>query len=173
MIPSIVVVAQPAMGTRTLPNGESPVRWPGTSGSDGGLPVPPEPYAIPEVLAGEGSGAGSSTAAGELVAGVVAAEPDGLAVGRAVARGVGAGAGFAVGGAVGFGVGFAVGGAVGFGVGLGVGGGGGALTLTVDGLTLVRVTDLAPEPVPLVAVNRYPQVPAGSRRVVEKVTPAA
>src|SRR2546422_9842608 len=88
MIPSIVVVAQPAIGTRTLPNGESPMRGPGTSGSEGGPPVPPEPNAIPEVLAGEGSSVGSSTATGELVAGGVAAEPDGLGVGRAGARGV-------------------------------------------------------------------------------------
>jgi hypothetical protein len=95
--------------------------------------------------------------------GEVAAEPDapgldGFGVGRAVARGadVGAGLGVAVGAgfAVGFGVGGAVGFGVGFGVGGGVGGGVGALTRTVDGLTLVSVTDLTPEPDPLVAVNR-------------------
>jgi len=154
MIPSIVVVAQPAIGTRTLPNGESAVRGPGTSGSDGGPLVPPDPNAIPEVIEEVGSAVGFSTAADELVAGVVATEAVGLAVGRAVGRGVGAGAGFDVGGAVGFGVGLGAGGAVGCGVGLGVGGGGGALTVTVDGLTLVSDADLAPAPVPLVAVNR-------------------
>jgi hypothetical protein len=56
--------------------------------------------------------------------------------------------------AVGFGVGLGVGWGVGFGVGGGVGGGVGALTLTVDGLTLVSVADLAPAPDPLVAVKR-------------------
>src|SRR6266540_252753 len=156
-----------------LPNGESPVRWPGTSGSEGGLPVPPEPNAIPAVLVGEGSSVGDSAGVAELSPGLAVAGPDGFAVARAVGRGVGGGAGFGVGFAVGLGVGFGVGAAVGCGVGLGVGGGVGALTLTVEGLTLVRVTDLAPAPVPLDAVNRYPQVPAGSRRVVEKVTPDA
>jgi hypothetical protein len=109
-----------------------------------------------------GSKVGDSSGDGELAAGL-----DGLAVGAADGRGdglcVGRGAGAEVGLAVGFGVGLGVG----FGVGCGVGGGVGALTLTVDGLTFVRVTDLTPAPDPLVAINRYPHRPAGSLREVE------
>jgi len=170
----MVVVAQPAMGTRTLPNGESPERGPETLGLVGGLPVPPAPNASP--LVGEGSGIGDPAGVGAPEAGV---DAFGLVagVGRGDGRGVGPAAGLGVGLAVGFGVGFGVACGVGFGVGLGVGsgvgGGVGALTLIVDGLTTVSVADLAPAPDPLVAVKRYAQVPTGSRRLVEKVTPAA
>jgi hypothetical protein len=169
----MVVVAQPAMGTRTLPNGESLERGPETPGPVSGLPVPPAPNASP--LVGEGSGIGDPAGVGAPEAGV---DAFGLAaVDRGEGRGVGPATGLGVGLAVGFGVGFGVGWGVGFGVGLGVGGGVGggvgALTLTVDGTTLVRVADLAPAPDPLVAVKRYAQVPAGSRRLVEKVTPEA
>jgi hypothetical protein len=100
--------------------------------------------------------------AGELAVGL-----DGLGRTTGDGRGDVRGVGGRVAADVGFGVGFGVGLAVGFGVGWGVGGGAGAVTLTVDGLTFVRVTDLTPAPDPLVAVNRYPQRPTGSRREVE------
>jgi hypothetical protein len=161
-----------------LPNGESPERGPETPGPVGGLPVPPAPNASP--LVGEGSGIRDSAGVGAPEPGVDAfglGAGVGRGDGRSVGGGVGPATGLGVGLAVGFGVGFGVGAEVGFGVGLGVGGGVGggvgALTLTVDGLTVVRVADLAPAPDPLVAVKRYAQVPAGSRRVVENVTPEA
>ena len=151
----MVVVAQPAMGTRTLPNGESPERGPETPGPVGGLPVPPAPNASP--LVGEGWSVGDPAGVGALDA-FVEGLGLGAGVGRGDGRGVGAGVGPAAGLAVGLGVGLGVGWGVGFGVGLGVGGGVGggvgALTLTVDGLTFVRVADLAPAPDPLVAVKR-------------------
>ena len=160
------------MGTRTLPNGESPERGPPTPGPVGELPVPPAPNASPLV----GEGVGDPAVVGAPDAGADAFGL-GAGVGRGDGRAVGPATGLGVGLAVGFGVGFGVAWGVGFGVGLGVGGGVGggvgALTLTVDGFTTVRVADLAPAPDPLVAVKRYAQVPAGSRRLVEKVTPAA
>jgi hypothetical protein len=166
----MVVVAHPAMGTRTLPNGESPERGPEMLGPVGGLPVPPPPNASP--LVGEGWSVGDPPVVGAPEAG---ADAFGLVagLGRGDGRGVGPATGLGVGLAVGFAVGWGVGFGVGLGVGAGVGDGVGALTLIVDGLTVVRVADLAPAPDPLVAVKRYAQVPAGSRRLVEKVTPEA
>jgi hypothetical protein len=113
-----------------------------------------------------GSKVGDSSAVGKLAAGLDCLGVE-AADGRGDGRGVARGAGAEVGLGVGFGVGFGVGLGVGIGVGSGVGGGVGALTLTVDGLTFVRVTDLTPAPDPLVAVNRYPHRPAGSLREVE------
>jgi hypothetical protein len=69
--------------------------------------------------------------------------------------------------------GFAVGRGVGFGAGLGVGLGAGLEITTRLGDTDVRVVERAPAPVPLAAVNRYDQRPAGSRRTTENVTPEA
>jgi hypothetical protein len=68
-------------------------------------------------------------------------------LGARVGRGVGLGVGFGVGLGVGRGVGFGVGLGVGFGVGLG------AVTTARAGATLRNMTSLAPEPVPLAALN--------------------
>jgi hypothetical protein len=71
-----------------------------------------------------------------------------LAVGSAVGVGEAVEVGFGVGGGGGGG-----GGGVGFGVGWGVGWGVGASTVTVLGLTLANVADVAPAPLPALASN--------------------
>jgi hypothetical protein len=71
-----------------------------------------------------------------------------------------------VGTGVGFGVGFGVG------TGVGVGAGVGSVTTTTGGTTAVKVTFLAPPPVPLDASKWYACVPGGSVRPIEKIAPA-